>query len=410
MMPLKHSKSVALIIFLVALGFNEWAFRFIFPLEPIDSFLRLMTLVLDGFLLILVFAFGVSGQSINDRTNHLFQNQSRLVSILLGSFVSYCLIMAVEFGCRYYFKQVYTAPYAEQTFWEPSAVIPDTIIGTSLPKNTLISHTLIVNDSLIYKQNYSTDTFGRRISPVLIADTSATQFAMVTGCSFAFGYGLNERQTLSYYLDSLNAYRGYNYGISGHGTQQTLALLENRVLSAEIEETNGVLIHLFIDDHLPRLIGSRRLIKLWASNFPYYYLDGEELKRDGSFWSGRPLLSRFYKAISQSAFIDLFDIDFPWYVSNSHMNLFGAVLENAQIEFKKQYPEGRFLVVIAPNSKLAPRVIETLSGKNVEFLDLSKLLDKKSPEYKIHWTEGHPNGNYYLEIATEVDAHLNPTN
>ena len=92
------------------------------------------------------------------------------------------------------------------------------------------------------------------------------------------------------------------------------------------------------------------------------------------------------------------------------MNLFGAVLDNAQLEFKKQYPEGRFLVVIAPNSKLAPRVIETLSGKNVEFLDLSKLLDKESPKYKIHWTEGHPNGNYYLEIATEVDAYLNPTN
>ncbi|MGB0368682.1 MAG: hypothetical protein ACPGD8_04710, partial [Flavobacteriales bacterium] len=312
---MKSARILALLVFMVGFAFNEWAFRFIFRLQPIDGFLRLMTLVLDAFGLILVVAFLVKNISFKSRVQDLLKSNARLVAIYLGLFLSYCMVMTIEFSCRYYFKYVYQAPYSETTSWQPSAVIQDSILGSSLPKDTVISHSYVINDSLIYEQNYRTDEFGRRITPSTQTDTATANFMMVTGCSFAFGYGLNERQTLSFYLDSLTKSTGYNYGISGHGTQQTLALLQNRNLASEIEEPNGVLVHLFIDDHLPRLIGSRRLIKLWAKHFPYFCLDGDEIKRNGSFWTGRPLQTRFYKAISQSAFLDLFDIDFPWYIS-----------------------------------------------------------------------------------------------
>lgn len=401
------SRVLALGVLIIAILFNEWAFRFIFPLEPIDSFLRLMTLVLDALIVVPVLAFGMSSSSITLRLKQLLNNHQKSVAIYLGLFLGFCLVMAVEFSCRFYFKHVYKAPYTEATFWEPSAVVPNKNLGTALAKDTIITHKYVINDSLIYKQHYHTDKFGRRVNPKTQPDSTYSDFAMVTGCSFVFGYGLNEKQTLSYYLDSLTGYRGYNYGISGHGTQQTLALLQERSLNNEIAEKNGVLIHLFIDDHIPRLIGSRRLIKLWAQNFPYYYLDGDSLKRDGSFWTGRHLLTRFYRAVSQSAFIDLFDIDFPWYVSDSHLKLFGAVLKESEHEFKKQYPEGKFLVVIGPNSKLAARAALELNSKDIEVLNLSGLLDKEEKQYKIHWTEAHPNENYYLRLAQEIDAYLN---
>jgi hypothetical protein len=394
-------------VFLVAFAFNEWAFRFIFPLQPIDSFLRLMTLVLDGFLLTVVLALWIGNDSISGKLKHLMNNHSKWLGLFFGLFFSYCLLMTIEFSCRYYFKHVYKAPYSEATYWEPSALKRDSVLGSALAKDTVISHAYVVNDSLVYKQYYRTDQFRRRINASSHADSTYTEFAMVTGCSFAFGYGLPEDETLSYYLDSISGKRGYNYGVAGHSTQQTLALLQSRELKQEIGEENGVLIHLFIDDHIARLIGSRRLIKLWAQNFPYYYLDGDSAKRNGSFWTGRHWLTRFYRAISQSAFIDLFDIDFPWYVSDSHMQLLGAVLEASKREFLNQYPNGKFVVVIGPNSKLASRAVVELDHRNVDALDLSKLLNKDEKRYKIHWTEGHPNGNYYRELAMEIDAYLN---
>jgi hypothetical protein len=402
----KSSRIVSILVFLVAFAFNEWAFRFIFPLQPIDSFLRLMTLVLDGFLLTVVLALWIGNDSISGKLKHLMNNHSKWLGLFFGLFFSYCLLMTIEFSCRYYFKHVYKAPYSEATYWEPSALERDSVLGSALAKDTVISHASVVNDSLVYKQYYRTDPFRRRINPPSYPDSTYNEFAMVTGCSFAFGYGLSENQTLSHYLDSITGKRSYNYGVAGHGTQQTLALLQSRALKQEIGEENGVLVHLFIDDHIARLIGSRRLIKLWAQNFPYYYLDGEELKRNGSFWTGRHWLTRFYRAISQSAFIDLFDIDFPWYVSNGHMRLFGAVLEESKREFLEQYPNGKFVVVIGPNSKLASRLVEELNHRNVDVLDLSNLLNKEEKQYKIHWTEGHPNGNYYRAIAVEIDAYL----
>jgi len=402
---MKSARIVALSIFALGFAFNEWAFRFIFPLPPVDSFIRLMTLVLDGFLLALIGAFAWHNTPFAERLKQLLHQSPKLVAVFMGLFFAYGSFMAVEFGCRFYFKHIYEAPYTEQTYWEPSSVVPDSVLGTALQPDTVISHVLIVNDSLIYKKQYHIDAFGRHSTPS--NDSARAEFAMVTGCSFVFGYAVEENQTLSYYLDSLTRLRGYNYGVSGHGTQQTLEIIKSRNLHNEINEPNGLLVHLFIDDHVNRLIGSRRLIKLWASNFPYYYLNGEDLKHNGSFLSGRPVLTRFYWAISQSAFIDLFDIDFPWYVSDKHMKLFGAVLRVAKSEFLMQYPNGRFLVVLAPNSVLAPRAKKVLEENSIEVLDCSNLLNKEQKQYKVHWTERHPNRKYYLEVAEEIKRHIN---
>ena len=54
----------AIIVFIAGFLLNEWAFRFIFPLEPVDSFLRLLTLVLDAFLLVLIMGFLASRLSV----------------------------------------------------------------------------------------------------------------------------------------------------------------------------------------------------------------------------------------------------------------------------------------------------------------------------------------------------------
>lgn len=405
---MKSARIISAVLFLLAFAFNEWAFRFIFPLEPIDSFLRLMTLVLDGFVLVAVMALGWKNEKFTTRAKEIANSFPRSISIYFGLFVAYCCVMAVEFGCRYYFKHGYRAPYTEATYWEPSAVVPDSVLGSALLKDSVISHAYVVNDSLIYKQYYHTDEFGRRISPPTHPDSTYRDFVMVTGCSFAFGYGLNDHQTLSYFLDSLSDMRGYNYGVYGYGTQQTLALLQSRNLHREISEPNGTLIHLFIDDHIARLIGSRRLIKLWAIKYPYYRLEDGKPVRHGSFWTGRHFLTRLYRAISQSAIIDLFDIDIPWYVSDGHLKLFASVLKESQSEFKKQYPDGNFLVVIGPGSKYGKRAVAALVEANVPVLDLSELIDPKTKRYQIHWTEGHPNANYYRELADTITKALPP--
>lgn len=401
------SRSIGLFVLTLSIALTQWAFRFGLPSSPVDGFLKCLILVLDCFLLVSALALLWKKEALVYRLKTIGKSYPRSVLIFAGLFLAFVILVAIEIGARVYFKHGYKAPYMENTLWDPAPVKLDSVFGSCLPPDTTISHRYIVNDSLIYEQRYTIDSFGRRTNPKLRPDSAYHSFAMITGCSFAFGYGLSDEQTLSHFIDSVRGYRTYNYGVSGHGTQQTLALLQSRSLKTEIAEANGVLIHLFIDDHIKRLIGSRRLINLWASNYPYYYLDGKELKRDGNFWTGRFWLSKFYRVISQSSFIALFDIEVPWYVSDSHLRLFGAVLREAKKEFLIQYPEGRFVVVIAPGSKLAPRVRQVLQANDVEVLDLSNVLNKEENRYEIHWTEAHPNGMYYLKIAEELDRYLN---
>jgi hypothetical protein len=402
---MKSARIVALCAFALGFALNQWAFRLIFPPTPVDAFIRLMMLVLDGFLLTFILAFAWRNIPFANRLKQLLQQSPRLVSLFMSLFFAYGTLMVIEIACRLCFKYVYHDPYVQKTIWEPYVDLPDSILGTRLPSNADITHTLFVNDSLIYKKTYHMDAFGRRITPT--NDSAHAAFAMITGGSYAFGYALEENQTLGFYLDSLTGLRAYNYGVSGHGTQQTLALLQSRNLHNEISEQNGLLVHVFIDHHLKRLIGSRKLIKLWATHFPYYYLDGDQLKRDGSFLSGRKWLTRFYRAINQSSFIALFDIDVPWYISDRHIKLFGAVLREAKREFIKQYPNGRFLVVLTPGSKLAPRMQKVLQENDIDVLDCSNLLNKDDKKYKLHWTEDHPNAKYNKELAEEIKRHIN---
>jgi hypothetical protein len=79
-------------------------------------------------------------------------------------------------------------------------------------------------------------------------------------------------------------YQGYNYGVSGYGTQHLLAQTSEKITPEEIKQRQGILIYFFIDNHLNRLVGSRRIIKLWGENFPYFFLDDDKkLQQSGTF-------------------------------------------------------------------------------------------------------------------------------
>jgi hypothetical protein len=51
-------------------------------------------------------------------------------------------------------------------------------------------------------------------------------------------------------------------------------------------------------------------------------------------------------------------------------------------------------------------LVNQLEKEGVPFVDYSQLLDMHSPEFKIHWTEGHPNGLYYQRVTEELKKYF----
>ncbi|MCF8258141.1 MAG: hypothetical protein K9J06_11335 [Flavobacteriales bacterium] len=395
-MPPINAPVLGMLLTAAAIALTQWAFRFHIPQTPVDSFIRLLVCIADVLTIIPAMGFLFSPEKkITVALRGFLNKRPRLTVIYVGLLLAFGAILVVEFSCRYYFKHRYAPPHTEHTYWNPS---PNPVKA----KGDTIKHRYFVNDSLVYDLHYAIDSVGRRHVPLLRPDSSYQQFALLTGCSFMFGYGVEDSGTFAHHVDSFFGLRPYNYAVAGQGPQHLLTMLRDSNLTGQIGQHNGRLFYLYIDDHIPRLIGARRLIKMWARHFPYFFLENGELKQDGTFTTGRPILTAIYRILTQSAFIDLLDLEIPWWTSDAHLELAAAVLSESQIEFHRQFPDGEFLVIIGPNSQHASRLSEQLSKVGVPFADYSRLLDKEQPAFKIHRTEGHPNGLYYQRIAEEL--------
>ena len=139
---------------------------------------------------------------------------------------------------------------------------------------------------MVYDVNYTTDEFSRRITP-WSSRGPVDKFALFFGCSFMFGQGVMDNETLPYYVGELTSrYRPYNYGGIGYGPQQMLAKFQERTLPREVSERQGVLIYLLIGDHVNRAIGSVQVHNDRGIGMPFYTVDSDGmLVRRGNFKS-----------------------------------------------------------------------------------------------------------------------------
>jgi hypothetical protein len=75
------------------------------------------------------------------------------------------------------------------------AHIADEVLGYKIAPNTRIHSVAKVGDRLIYEVDYTTDKFSRRVTP-WHGSSQADKFALFFGCSFTFGQGVKDDETL----------------------------------------------------------------------------------------------------------------------------------------------------------------------------------------------------------------------
>lgn len=405
-----NARLFALLLFLIALALSEWAFELLFPgIREVDYFVRFLVLIADIFFtdVIAILLFFGKDLSVTQSLKRISELFPRLTAFYFGLFVSFIVFCVVEFSTRYYFKHFYNPPFIDVTEWNPSPTVKDSIFAYRLPANETIQHRYTVNDSLIYEQRYKIDEFSRRETPpsdTLVKD----KFIAVSGCSFAFGYGVKDEETLPYFLQQqMPGYQAYNYGVSGYGTQHLFLQTREKINQTEIKQNKGILIYFFIDNHMNRLIGSRRIIKLWGENFPYFFLDDEKkLQQNGTFTFGRYWKTLFYKTITNSAIVDILDLEIPFRISDEDFRLAAAVIAESKKEFQKEYPDSKFVVLFCPGSKYSGELSALLAKKDIDFVDYSLLFNINSKKYRSHYSDPHPNGKAYEEIAKNLSNYF----
>lgn len=279
--------------------------------------------------------------------------------------------------------------------------LPDPDYGYIPRPNVFVPATKLgLDGKLIYSVNYSTDEFSRRITP-LNNQPGADRFLIFFGCSFTFGEGLQDNQTLPYHAGVFApCYVPYNYGYSGYGPQQMLLRLQDPDFSKQIKQDRGIMI--YGPAHVARAIGTYYASTNWAKDFPFYYLDNENnLVRDGNFQTGRPVRSTVYSAISHVRLLDIFfrRYGLPRKFSEKDIELTARIIEESFKLFEIKFPNSRSYFMLLPGVDDSDQAVAALLRKaGISILDFSSRQEFHGKGFIIT-NDGHPTELWNQRLA-----------
>lgn len=263
------------------------------------------------------------------------------------------LALALVFGGQLYFKKqlegrpAWNYPREESHIWEPDAVL-----AMVNKKNAKVPYHFVQAGEVLPKTRdtyYTTDQWGTRLT-ARSAATHSQYFLALMGCSMIFGQGINDDETLSYYLQKeLPQAHSYNFGVSGYGPHQLLAWLESGSIKKQVQEKKGIGIYSFITDHIYRVTRSHGIIAEFAPGQPYYRADENKIPRRDlgpPDQEDRPwhLLVRW---ISKHPILQFFGLRFPK-LFEADFQFFCSVVARMRDVFQENFPGSPFFVLFHP--------------------------------------------------------------
>lgn len=285
------------------------------------------------------------------------------------------------------------------------------------PKNPFVGHdslgfalnvgsfTITLNDSLTFTANHLSSGL-RKTS---FQPDSVQKNAHVFGCSFTYGYGVNDDQTFCSLLqEQVLSHKIINYGVMGYGTVQSYLQLQNVTL----DSTDHVIL-CFSSYHLMRNTLSHRYrshLKIGFENsssnleknmegaqFPYLLSCGGPIQ----FQAWNELYSNF-PGREYSVLVNHLQTTYDYYTENNDAQIESSGCLIQQMSEICQRNGTQFTVACLDTSEETERVRERVKdlnwvNLNFDFTDTSRI---------NHPYDSHPNekGNRY--IANQLKSAL----
>ncbi len=402
-----------LALVLVGLIANEWLIRTLLydgvlwsVGQRVKIWLLQAPLIAVGLLLLFHYR---AGQNLHTSIRSLIRNHPRKMALFLGLSLAGLLCVLLARVARSPEPQMLRQVVTDASTGELKARFSqvDPLLGYKPGGDQQVRVQKLWDDSSVYDAVYTFDAFARRQTP-LEGPEGKSEFVIFTGCSFVFGEGVNDNQTLPYLYGKQNpAVRCYNYGFPGYGTQQMLALLQQRDLRLEVKGDQGTLVYVYLGFHVSRVVGRLSVVTAWGEFMPYYAIDSDgELQHRGNFTSGRPVLSLLFWLAGKLALKRRLGIDYPRPQRPEDLELTVRIIQESQSTFLDLFPNGRFLVLFYPSKGSTNNIRPGLDRAGVAYLDYRNLFDPSSSEFCIA-KDGHPTPLAYELLARQLSVDLN---
>lgn len=273
-----------------------------------------------------------------------------LRSTLLSLGIIGCLLAGTE---AYLITHEYTVPiYPDGHFF-----VPDDVLGWA-PAKGIRAHAIKAGpagllhgpEGLLFDRTYTIDSDGLRVAAPFRKDDLAGT-VLFFGCSFAFGEGLRDNETLPYQVgaQSDGRYRTYNFAFEAYGPNQMLAAIEHGIVRRVVSTTPQDAFYIAIPGHVWRVAGR----VAWGGHAPRYVLDADgTVHRAGYFGDRKPLAARLglrrgLRQLNKSAMWRILPM-LNSSVTEDDFHLYFAVVHRSQELLTAQYPGIRFHVILWP--------------------------------------------------------------
>lgn len=260
------------------------------------------------------------------------------------------------------------------------------------------AHTEWRFDKPLFDAKYTFDRNNRRIMPK--ADEHPKADLLVFGCSFTFGYGLEDEQTWPYKLAELlgPTWLVENYGQNGFGAQQMLGMIEDKKIDVPDAPVRQALF-LAIRDQIRRNSGL-----FLMDSITYREEDGKLVRGERTSDSKLMFLFRLPKIFNGSQFVRetcrMVMYKLAAIMNSRHTELYVAMLAESAKLLRDHY-QTALTVLLWPDIENIATVLE---DKGISVLFARKMLknwgEGDSPNYHIvPHLESHPNEQATTEIA-----------
>lgn len=258
-----------------------------------------------------------------------------------------------------------------------------------------------IGKNVIYDVNYTIDRQGRRTAKTT---GEKNKYAIFFGCSFVFGEGVNDEETIPFIFAKDTEYAAYNFGFSGDGPFDVLAKAESYPFSAGQKYSEGVIFYIFNDAHLYRVKGDLHEIA-WQWERPYYEDQAGILMRKGSFLSGRHIITKALLLLRKSELLRTLGISRIIKINDHDLILAKKAVLRIWEELDIQLPGAKKYLVIYPGSGPNVQKFKHIIEDTVDVIDLSSLFELEG-EYQIEG-DGHPSKLANEVFVRELKSSLN---
>lgn len=263
------------------------------------------------------------------------------------------------------------------------------------------------NEGTIYDVTYHSESHGLRVTPA-----SNDSGAVITffGCSYTFGEGLSDEETLPNQLAVATGgrYRVLNAALSGYGPHQMLRAIEVERYDSLFRRPSAF-VYLAVSWQAQRSAGKND----WVAIGPRYVLDADSVRYAGTFEDATPILTRI---VARSALYQVVRNRLVPLLASDDLELFVRILAQSDRILRTRYGTGLTVMYLREPSYESnllragwsdDSVVSALQGRGVQVIsgDTPEPPDNQPSLYRIR-RDGHPTAFANAARTDSLLAHL----